>query len=398
MMTSSTAQMHSTNDRPGDSAQPDYFEDNAGRDRSSPSYSDSIPIQCSSEPVSRDPEAPERLPPGPPYSVFTTRQKQYIIVMTAWGSFFSPLSSNIYFPALNTLAKDLKVSSGVINLTVTSYMIFQALAPTVFGDLSDMLGRRPVYILGFIIYLGGNIGLALQKNYAALFILRCVQSTGSSGTVALGNGVVGDIATSGERGKYMGYAQFGLMTGPALAPVLGGVISQFLGWRAIFWFLTIATVVYLIPFGIAFPETGRNVVGNGSIAPQGWNLSVLNYIKLHREKDRGEISQTQPRQEKKAAQAELARGRTLRWPNPMKTLHIIAEKDVSTILLYNSLGTSPRTLLLHFLIDLWMVETCLGSSVSQRMETLMLNSPTVYIAYYDITTSLPSLFCRYLSF
>lgn len=52
--------------------------------------------------------------------------------------------------------------------------------------------------------LGANIGLALQNNYAALLVLRCLQSTGSSGTVALGNGVVGDIASSGERGKFMG--------------------------------------------------------------------------------------------------------------------------------------------------------------------------------------------------
>ena len=209
-----------------------------------------------------------------------------------------------------------------------------------------MLGRRPAYILGFIIYLGANIGLALQKNYAALFILRRAQSTGSSGTVALGNGVVGDIATSGERGKYMGYAQFGLMTGPALAPVLGGMISQFLGWRAIFWFLTVATVVFMIPFGIAFPETGRNVVGNGSIAPRGWNLSVLNYFKLRQEHDRDGISGTTSRQQRRAAQAELSHKPTLRWPNPLKTLHVIVEKDVLTILLYNSLGTSPRNALL----------------------------------------------------
>ena len=52
--------------------------------------------------------------------------------------------------------------------------------------------------------LGANIGLALQNNYAALIVLRCLQSTGSSGTVALGNGVVADIASSGERGKFMG--------------------------------------------------------------------------------------------------------------------------------------------------------------------------------------------------
>lgn len=66
-------------------------------------------------------------------------------------------------------------------------------------------GRRPAYIIGFIIYIAANIGLALQNSYAALFVLRCIQSTGSSATIALGNGVVADVATSAERGIWMGY-------------------------------------------------------------------------------------------------------------------------------------------------------------------------------------------------
>lgn len=222
-----------------------------------------------------------------------------------------------------------------------------------------MVGRRPAYILGFVIFIGANIGLALQNNYAALLVLRCLQSTGSSGTVALGNGVVSDVATSGERGKYIGYAQFGTMAGPPLAPIIGGMLSQFLGWRSLFWFLTISAGVYMVPFCISFPETGRNVVGNGSISPQGWNMSVLNYLQSRQEHNGSELSATTSVQEKKAAQAELARQRKLRWPNPMRTLHIIAEKDVSIILVYNSL---------------------------------------VLAAFYDITASLPSLFAEIYGF
>ena len=124
--------------------------------------------------------------------------------MVACAGFFSPLSANIYFLALNALSADLKVSNELINLNLTSYVIFQGLAPTVFGDLADMTGKRPTYILGFIIYIGANVGLALLNNFAALLVLRCLLSTRSSGTVALDNGVVADIASSGERGKFMG--------------------------------------------------------------------------------------------------------------------------------------------------------------------------------------------------
>ena len=156
---------------------------------------------------------------GPPYSVFTTKEKRFIILLTATAGFFSPLSANIYFPALNSLAADLHVSETLINLTLTSYMIFQGIAPTFVGDLADAAGRRPAYLIGFVIYIGACIGIALQNSFAALFILRCLQSAGSSGTVALGSGVVADISTSAERGTYMGWATAGILVGPAIGPV-----------------------------------------------------------------------------------------------------------------------------------------------------------------------------------
>ncbi|KAM0796071.1 chloramphenicol resistance protein [Usnea florida] len=295
------------------------------------------------EKATEDLEALHQIPSRPVYSVFSDRQRKFIVFMVACAGFFSPLSANIYFPALNALSRDLKVSNELINLTLTSYMIFQGLAPTVFGDFADMTGRRPAYILGFIIYIGANIGLALQNNYAALVLLRCLQSTGSSGTVALGNGVVADIASSGERGKFMGIAQFGPMAAPALAPVIGGILTQFLGWRWLFWFLLILAVCYMIPLLVTFPETGRNVVGNGSIPPQGWNMSLLNYLKTRNIEHDDALNRT----------------RKLRWPNPLKTIHIILEKDVGLLLFYNSL---------------------------------------VYTAFYDVTASLPSQFAEIYGF
>ncbi|KAF2792170.1 MFS general substrate transporter [Melanomma pulvis-pyrius CBS 109.77] len=275
---------------------------------------------------------------SPPYSIFSKRQKAFIVFLTAWAGFFSPLSANIYFPALTTLTREFNVSSTLMNLTLTSYMIFQGLAPTIFGDLADMAGRRPAYTIGFIIYIGANIGLALQSSYPALFILRCLQATGSSATIALGNGVVADIATSSERGTWMGYATSGPMVAPALAPVIGGLLAQFLSWRSIFWFLTIMTGVYMIPFLIAFPETARNVVGNGSIPPQSYNMSFLNYLQLRRSrKSENELSQTLSREPHGASQTPLAQKRKLRFPNPLGTLRVIKQKDAGLLLFYNSL-------------------------------------------------------------
>lgn len=80
-------------------------------------------------------------------------------------------------------------------------------------------------MLCFVVYLGANIGLALQNDYAALLVLRCLQSSGSSGTVALGSAVVADLSTRAERGKYIGYVSMGVTLGPALGPVIVSGIS-----------------------------------------------------------------------------------------------------------------------------------------------------------------------------
>jgi hypothetical protein len=117
----------------------------------------------------------------PAYSVFSTRRKKCAVWLIALASWFSPASSFIYFPAIVPLAESLGVSVSKINATVTSYLVVAAVAPTVLGHLADELGRRPVIISMLIIYILANIGLAVQSSYAALLLLRMLQSAGMSG-------------------------------------------------------------------------------------------------------------------------------------------------------------------------------------------------------------------------
>jgi MFS family permease len=124
------------------------------------------------------------------------------------------------------------------------------------------------------VYLVANVGLATQDNYAALAVLRCVQSSGSSGTIAIASAVVADVSTRAERGKYIGYATMGVTLGPAIGPILGGVIAQELGWRWIFWVLAIFAGAMLLVVIFLFPETCRCVCGDGSVPPPRWNRTV----------------------------------------------------------------------------------------------------------------------------
>ena len=273
----------------------------------------------------------------PVHTVFGKKQKVFIVLLAGIGAFFSPLTASIYFPALNAISADLQVSNELINLTMTTYMIFQGLAPTLLGDLADSAGRRPVYIICFIIYIAACIGIALQRSYAALIIVRCIQSSGSSATIALAYGVVADIATSSERGTYMSLVSIGAMAGPAIGPILGGILSQFLGWRSIFWFLTIAAGVYLVVAAIAFPETARNVVGDGSIPPPKWNMSLINWWESRKRQPTSQLERTASQQMAlQVGKEKKTKRRSFRLPNPFKAISIIFEKDSGILLLYNS--------------------------------------------------------------
>lgn len=117
----------------------------------------------------------------PPYSVFTPMQVRLIVFMAALAGFFSPFSAFIYFPSVDYISADLHVSVQLVNITITAYLIVQGVVPAFFGDLADQIGRRPVYLLVLSVYFVSCIGLAIQRSYPALLVLRMLQSAGSSG-------------------------------------------------------------------------------------------------------------------------------------------------------------------------------------------------------------------------
>ncbi|KAK1981388.1 major facilitator superfamily transporter [Colletotrichum cereale] len=211
------------------------------------------------------------LPPQPeqppPYSIYTTWEKRAIVLGACLAAFFSPFTAQIYLPALTVLADEFHVSNSNINLTLTTYMIFQGIVPMFIGSLADHSGRRPAYVICFVVYIAANIGLALSQNYASLLVIRCLQSAGSSSTVALASAVVADVVTSAERGQYVGITVIPTVLAPALGPVLGGILTRYLGWRSIFWFLAILAGVYFVIQLLFFPETCRMIVDDGSVRP-----------------------------------------------------------------------------------------------------------------------------------
>jgi multidrug resistance protein len=187
--------------------------------------------------------------------------------------------------------------------------------------MSDRIGRRPAYLLSFTLFIASSIGLALQSNYASLLVLRCVQSCGTSGTAVLSSAVVSDVATRQQRGSYIGLAVLGSSMGPALGPVIGGLLTHFLGWRSVFWFLAIYGGVMLLVYVIFVPETCRNVVGNGAVPTQRWNKPLVAY--LNRAETRCEDGHAERSNKKR--------------PGILATIPIILEKESFLLLFFGGL-------------------------------------------------------------
>ncbi|KAI9507806.1 MFS general substrate transporter [Russula earlei] len=205
------------------------------------------------------------------YNVFTHREKLLIVRIASLAALFSPLTANIYFPAIPVISREFHKSVELINLTVTMYMILQGLSPMVWGTLSDRLGRRPIMFACLTTLSLSCVGLALVPTsaYWLLMVLRCLQAAGSASTFALGAGIIADISAPAERGGFFGIFGLGPLVGPAFGPVIGGALDQGLGWRAIFWFLCICSAICGLGLFLFLPETLRAIVGDGSISA-GW--------------------------------------------------------------------------------------------------------------------------------
>jgi len=255
-----------------------------------------------------------------PYSAFTKAEKGTIVFLVAAAGFFSPFSAFIYFPALKAIASALGVSIQLMNVTVTLYLIIQGIVPSVFGELSEDIGRRPVYLAVFVIYISANIGLAVQHSYGALVTLRMLQSAGSSGTIALAYGVIGDIAPPHERGGYVGLAHVGFNSAPSLGPVIGGLLTDKVGWKWIFWFLAALSGAVFLLLLFLLPETSRKMVDNGRLRATGINRSLADRVwprKTGRPRDR-------------------MRPPNIRIPNLLPCLRLIFHKATAIVLVSNA--------------------------------------------------------------
>jgi MFS family permease len=115
-----------------------------------------------------------------------------------------PLGTHFYNPALLTIAEEFDCSETLVNASVTVYSLVLAIAPLVWGPMSDRMGRRPVYLAAASVFVVGCLGCWFSINIYMLIAFRFLQGAGGSAVMSVGAGTIADIHRKEERGRAMG--------------------------------------------------------------------------------------------------------------------------------------------------------------------------------------------------
>ena len=287
--------------------------------------------------------------PPAPYTAFSRPQKRLLTFILTTTMLASPLTATVYFPLLPILASRFHASLQRINLTITVYVIAQAISPLLFSTSSDTIGRRPILLITYTLYALASLGLALNKHsYAALLILRALQSLGASAVLAVAYGVIADVYPPAERGTIQGFVIGASNLATCLGPVIGGwVVLGSGGFEWVFWALLLFGSGVLLLVAMALPETARSVVGNGSVEMKGWRQSWWSLIKIKTRgmksgvsEEKGEDEEKIVSKERQATENNAAStgGRTGKYKiaNPWTSLRILFWKDTALVLWMSS--------------------------------------------------------------
>jgi EmrB/QacA subfamily drug resistance transporter len=187
----------------------------------------------------------------------TLTQRQIVTVMVGLmlGMFLASLDQTIVSTSIYTIANDLDGLS-LQAWATTAYLVTSTVSTPLYGKLSDIFGRRPLYLIAIAIFLAGSLYAGSVHSMTELALARGVQGLGAGGLLALALTIIGDIVSLKERAKYQGYfmSVFGISS--VLGPVVGGAfagssnILGFDGWRWVFFInlpigLAALTVVFL---------------------------------------------------------------------------------------------------------------------------------------------------------
>ena len=200
-----------------------------------------------------------------------------LLLLLGAMSAFPPVTTDIYLPALPELTQSLRgtITEGQVTLAV--YFVGLGLGQLFYGPWSDRIGRRPAMMVGAAIYLAASVGCAVATTMNEMIAWRFFQAIGACSGVVISTAVVRDRFDQQESARIFSMLLTLRGVGPIVAPLAGGVIVTWLGWRAIFWAVTVfgATLGLSVFFGLQESRTEAVAARARSESPIGAYTAVL---------------------------------------------------------------------------------------------------------------------------
>ncbi len=185
----------------------------------------------------------------------TRRFRWGFAAMLAALATLGPFSIDAYLPAFAGIQQSLAATPLEIQQTLSAYLFAFGLMFLFHGALSDSFGRRPVILVALVVYTLASAGAALAPNVHMLIAWRVVQGLSVGAGMVVGRAMIRDLFGAEDAQRLMSLVTLFFGLAPAIAPVIGGWLFASLGWRSIFWFLTMVGVVLVVVGWIRLPET-----------------------------------------------------------------------------------------------------------------------------------------------
>lgn len=169
--------------------------------------------------------------------------------------FLTPLASTALLVAIPEIAYDFGTSGTIVNVSNALFFVFMAVSPMLWGPLLSVVGRRPVFIAAGVLLTAFLAGTAAAPTLAVFFAFRMLSAFQGTAYLVAGSVVIGDLYPPETRGRALGWFMSGILVGPSVAPLLGGVVITHTTWRVIFWILAAMALAAVVMVLLLLPET-----------------------------------------------------------------------------------------------------------------------------------------------
>ncbi len=170
-------------------------------------------------------------------------EKRIVLAVACLGSFLTPFMGSAINVALPAIGKEFNAAAVVLGWVATAYLLAAAVFLLPIGKLSDIWGRKRVFLIGLLIFSFASVLCALSPSISALILFRIIQAVGSAMIFSTAVAIVTSVFPIGERGWAMGITVASVYIGLSLGPFAGGFLTGLLGWRSIF--------LFTVPLGLA---------------------------------------------------------------------------------------------------------------------------------------------------